>query len=82
MLPLAVAVSAGHKRLPSRGRGPIVAGTVTPAIPSAMVKYQSELCAKPSHCEPRRAGGIIGPDTNEITRTPPSHSVCLPPRNG
>ena len=39
-------------------------------------------CIKPPHDVPRFAGGSSGEKTHAVTRTPPSHSVCLPPFSG
>ena len=36
----------------------------------------------PVHRVPLRAGGMSGPEMNDMTRTPPSRKVCLPPRSG
>ena len=44
--------------------------------------YQSAEAAIPLQRVPRREGGISGPETNDMTRTPPSKKVCLPPRSG
>ena len=37
---------------------------------------------KPSQTVPRRSGWNSGDDTHAVTRSPPSHSVCFPPRSG
>ena len=48
----------------------------------AIVEGMSTCCISPSIVVPRAACGTIPPLTKEATRTPPSKSVALPPRNG